>query len=43
MEENSLEHKPLFENAGQKECSNLGKEGRLFSKALAGGGQLKLG
>lgn len=35
------DHKPLFENAGQKERSNLGKEGGMFSRALAGVGQLK--
>lgn len=41
MEEDSLEHKPLFKNAGQKECSFLGKEGRMISRALARVGQLK--
>lgn len=41
MEEDSLEHKPLFETPGQKECSFLGKEGRMISRALARVGQLK--
>lgn len=41
MEEDSLEHKPLFENAGQKEHSNLENEGRMISRALAGVDLLK--
>lgn len=41
VEEDPLEHEPLFQNPRQKERSDLGKEGGVFSRTLEGVGQPK--